>query len=472
MLKRIRHLRVISAAMVGLAAVLPTALPAADLVTAMQAAMRNDPQLREAEANLLAAREAKPQAWAALKPQITGSATIDRAQTAGQSTFTALGGEPILTIFESRTWQDRNLSLQISQTLFRWDQLLGLDQASTRILQAEADYRAAELDLLQRVAQRYFDVLGAQSDLDAVRSTKEAVARQLEQAETRFEVGLIAVTDVREAQAAYDQAVADEIQSKRALGTAKELLREITGEYYEELLAPGELPLVPPTPSAAEDWVARATNQNLSVISAQFGVELANFEVRTRRSQHYPTLDLVVRGSDSFTDQRTNSFRAGDPEPGFLPADSESRRVSVGIQFNLPIYSGGLRGSRVREAVYLERAAKERLERAVRETERLTRDSYAGVLSEIARVGALEKALESSRTALQATEAGFEVGTRTTVDVLNARQDLAQALTNYERSRYVYILNLITLKLAAGQLSGEDLAAINQSLTEPVRETP
>ena len=434
--------------------------------------MLSDPQLREAEANLLAAREAQPQALSQLLPQISASASITRSETEGQSAFTAAGGNPIITIFEARTFQNRALSLDLTQSLFRWDRLLGMGQASSSILQAEADYRAAELDLLQRVSQRYFDVLGAQSDLDAVRTTKEAVARQLEQAETRFDVGLIAVTDVREAQAAYDQAVADEIASKRALGTAKELLREVTGEYYEELLAPGELPLVPPSPATADEWVTRAASDNLGVVSAKFGLRVAHFEVRSRRAQYAPTLDLVARASDNLTDQRTNSFQVGAPEPGFQPSDSENRSYSVGLQISVPIYSGGNRGSRVREAVYLERAAKERLERALRETERQTRDSYAGVLSEIARVGALEKALESSRTALQATEAGFEVGTRTTVDVLNARQDLAQARTNYERSRYVYILNLISLKQASGQLSGEDLAAINRSLTEPVRETP
>ncbi|MEM9383562.1 MAG: TolC family outer membrane protein [Pseudomonadota bacterium] len=464
-------LRALAPLFLALMAFAPSAF-GADLLNALEAAMRSDPQLREAEANLFAAREAKPQAWSALKPQITGQASTTRSEATGQSAFTAVGGVPLITIFESRTLEDRRFSLNITQTVFRKDQFIALDSAQARILQAEADYRAAELDLLQRVSQRYFDVLGAQSDLDAVRTTKEAVARQLEQAETRFDVGLIAVTDVREAQAAYDQAVADEIQSKRSLGTSKELLREITGEYYEELLAPGDLPLMPPSPASAEDWVVRAKAENATVVSAEYGVDVAHNELRSRRAQHYPTLDLVVQGADNNTNQRTNSFQLGAPEPGFQPSDSDSRNTSIGLQLNVPIYSGGFRGSRAKEAVYLERAAKERLERAIRETERQTRDSYAGVLSEIARVGALEKALESSRTALQATEAGFEVGTRTTVDVLNARQDLARARTNYERSRYVYITNLITLKLSSGQLTGDDLAAINQSLTEPVTELP
>jgi outer membrane protein len=458
----------------------PARLPAADLAEAMQAAMLSDPRLREAEANLLAAREAQPQAWSALKPQINGSWSEQLyGQRDSTNVFTAVNiddnGDTNLVILGQSQSDRINLNrfwqIELRQTLFRWDQFLGLNQAAKTILRAEADYRFAEQDLFQRVATRYFDVLGAQADLDAVTANKEAVARQLEQAETRFEVGLIAVTDVREAQAAYDVAVADEIAAKRALGTAKELLREITGEYYEVLLSPGELPLIPPDPIDDNAWVDRALDGNLQVVSARVGVDIAQMDIRNRRAQHYPTLDLVGQYQDSTTDLSRD--QAGvDPELLPLPVESASEDTRISLQLSVPIYSGGFRGSRVKEAVYLERAAKERLERVVRETERATRDSYAGVISEIARVGALEKALESSRTALQATEAGFEVGTRTTVDVLNARQVLARAQTNYERSRYVYVLNVINLKLASGQLTVDDLELINQSLTVPVSESP
>ncbi len=468
---KIKGLSTIAAAMALL--LTPLAAPAVDLVQALQDAMASDPRLREAEANLLAAREAKPQAWSALKPQINGNWSEQLfGRSESSRVFTFVGDNGLVVGDQSQTDRfnlNRNWAVEIRQTLFRWDQFLGLDQSSQRILQAEADYRFAEQDLFQRVAQRYFDVLGAQTDLDAVQANKEAVARQLEQAETRFEVGLIAITDVREAQAAYDAAVASEIQSKRLLGTAKELLREVTGIYYEELLAPGELDLETPDPNATQAWVDTAIQENLQVVSARFGVQIAGLDVRNRRAQHYPTLDVVAQYQDFRSD--LDRDQAGvDPALLPLPVENQSQDTTVTLQLSVPIYSGGFRGSRVKEAVYLERAAKERLERTLRETERQTRDSYAGVISEIARVQALEKALESSRTALQATEAGFEVGTRTTVDVLIARQNVAQAQTNYERSRYVYLLNLINLKLASGQLTADDLSQINRSLTEPVRE--
>jgi outer membrane protein len=307
-------------------------------------------------------------------------------------------------------------------------------------------------------------VLGARDSLDAVVATKDAVARQLEQAETRFEVGLIAITDVREAQASYDTAVADEIAGKHALRTSKELLREITGQYFDELLAPiDDLPLLPPDPQSVDQWVTSSLQQNATVVASRLAVDIAGDNIDIRRAGHYPTLDLILG-----TVSRGGDIESTIVDPVFgeqnstIPNDLDSDSVS--LQFNVPIYSGGGTSARVRQAVWEERAAKDRLDRTMRETERLTRDSYEGVISEISRVQALRKALESSQTALEATEAGFEVGTRTTVDVLIARQALAQARTAYLLSRYVYLQNVVSLKLAAGSLDEADLVEINQWL--------
>ncbi len=445
------------------------AAQAADLKDALTAALRSDPQLREAQANLMAAQEAKPQAWSQLRPQITGTGSIGTSEASGSSIFQQqdpFGDVVNLTSnFESEVNQDTQWRLQLRQTVFRWDQWVALDQADTSIAQSDANFRAAEQDLLVRVAQRYFDVLAARDQLDAVRATKDAVARQLEQAETRFEVGLIAITDVREAQAAFDEAVANEIAAKRSLGTARELLREVTGEYFPELESPGSnLPLVSPQPAGVESWVEQAKQQNLNIVAGRLGVELAQHETRSRKTAHYPTLDLVFSRSDSDQDADRDNLSGS----GFQIADSNVQSDSISLQLSVPIYTGGSNSSRIRESVHLERAAKERLERVTRETERLTRDSFEGVTSEIARVQALAKSLESSRTALEATEAGFDVGTRTTVDVLNARQDLARARTNYLGSRYDYIINVLNLKFAAGILGAADLEEVNQWLEAAV----
>ena len=230
------------------------------------------------------------------------------------------------------------------------------------------------------------------------------------------------------------------------------------------------MPLKSPDPENEEQWVTAALEQNLRVISARLATDIAKQDVRVARSGHFPTIDLVAgRSGTDITGDQTITNPAVGPIPesrSVSPADRDSTDDSIGLQVSVPIYSGGATSSRVRQRVYLHRAARERLERANRETERATRDAYLGILSEISRVKALKQALESSKTALQATEAGFEVGTRTTVDVLLARRQLFDAQTNYSRSRYDYLLNVLGLQLATGTLKLEDLQDINGYLKE------
>jgi outer membrane protein len=203
--------------------------------------------------------------------------------------------------------------------------------------------------------------------------------------------------------------------------------------------------------------------QNLALTSSRLAAEIARDTISIRRAGHFPTLDFVLSRDYSEFDVTQSNTRAGITTTG--PADNDNTVDTIALQLVFPIYSGGAVQSGVREAVYLHRAARERLERTARETERATRDAYLGVLSELSRVQALRQALESSRTALQATEAGYEVGTRTAVDVLDSRRRLAEAETNYARSRYDYLINVVRLKLAAGILKQDDVVEINQWLT-------
>ncbi|HEX7011387.1 MAG TPA: TolC family outer membrane protein [Steroidobacteraceae bacterium] len=460
-------LRVFSAAL-GLS-LLTFAAEAADLLAVYERALQNDPQIREADANRLAAREAKPQALAALLPQIEASGTtgkLDR-EIGRTDLFPSDPNDPNSPLVPTTITTEGDLDstqyeVSLRQTLFRWDEWVALRRADAQVAQAEADYQAAHQDLILRTAQRYFDVLAAQDTVDAAQASLEAFTRQLEQSEKRFEVGLIAITDVQEARAAHDQAAAALIQAKRELATARELLRELTGEPFDTLAAPvDELPLEPPVPADEEEWVRTALEQNLRVISARLATDIAKHDVRVARAGHFPSFDLVASRSDQEL-EGTQTSR----DIGVTPGDQSQLSDSIGIQVTLPIYSGGAVSSRVRQRVYLHRAARERLERTNRETERAARDAYLGVLSEISRVRALRQALESSRTALQATEAGFEVGTRTTVDVLDARRRLFEAQTNYARSRYDYILNVLQLQLAAGTLERADLEKLNAFLKE------
>ena len=443
----------------------PATADAASLLEIYQQALQSDPQIHEAEARRLAALEAKPQARGAYLPQVSIDGSYTESERSGPTTqFNPITGEP--EVFDAKIETDTEFwGATLRQSIFRWDQIVNLRRADKAVARAEAVREAAQQDLIVRVAQRYFDVLAAEDRLRSIHADRQAIARRLEQAKQRFEVGLIAITDVQESQAAYDQSIADEIAAKRALATAREFLREITGEYVANLSAPKpDFPLSTPEPNVEREWVDLSMSQNLNLVASRIDEQLARDEISFRRTGHYPTLDLVVRTTESTSDQTFTT------ELGTQTGTLKNPNDSIALQLSVPIFSGGGTSSRVREAVYLHRAAREQLQRVTRETERQARDTYLGVLSEMSRVQALKQAVASSRTALEATQAGFDVGTRTIVDVLNSQFALYFAITNYEQARYDYILNTLRLKQAAGTLQVQDLEEIDQWLVD--RKTP
>ena len=411
-----------------------------DLMEVYRLAQDNDPTLRAAEAGRLAADEALPQARAnAVLPAVSLSASLSETRQ----------HEP-----ESNTSRPADtLSLTLTQPIFHFDRLARLRQADSRIAQSEAEYQATRQGLMTRVAERYFDVLAAIDNLEFARAQKSAIGRQLEQASKRFEVGLIAITDVHEARAGYDLASADEIVAQDALASAREALAEITGLFHEEL-APlaGEPLLAAPDPSDADQWTETALSQNLSILAADNAVTTAREEINARQGGHYPTLDL------------TAGYSHGDRDASFGSGATQSDSTTIALQFNLPLYTGGATNSQVREASQLYNQAREQLELARRTARRQARDAYRGVVAAISRVEALKQALVSTESALEATEAGFEVGTRTIVDVLNSQRDLHQARRDYARARYDYLLNTLRLKQAAGIVEESDIAAVNRWL--------
>ncbi len=441
---------------------------AADLMAVYGRALQNDPQLRESEANRLAALEAKPQAVAALLPQLSANGTVTHERDSGSSnTVELVNGElngAAINSVESFPFGGRTLTnsshygFDLRQNLFRWENWVALRRADARVAQAEADYQAAQQDLMIRVAQRYFDVLGAEDDLDAQQEALSSVSRQLAQAERRYAVGLVAVTDVQEARASHDSGVAAVIAAKRQLATSREMLREIIGDPFDALARPTEpFDLPDPDPMGEDQWVEMALQQNLLLVSSRMAADIARENISAARGGHAPSLDLVASGYRT-TSNGEQVYPGGGLEGG---SSVDQIQRTIGLQVTVPIYSGGLVSSEVRQAVYLHRAAKERLERVARETEREARDAYLGVLSEISRVRALKRALESNTTGLKATETGYEAGTRTAVDVLESRRQWTQAQTNYRRSRYDYLVNMLKLQLAAGTLSEQSLRRVN-----------
>ena len=470
-----KNMRYISGlfAVVGLLAG-PSAAHGASLLEIYQQALQSDPAIHEAEARRLAALEAKPQARSAYLPQLTLTGDYNMTERSGPTLFQPDLTQPRLRADLTSENDVIDWGIVLQQTIFRWDSIVNLKRADKQVARAEAVREAAQQDLIIRVAQRYFDVLGAEDRLRSIHADRQAIARQLEQAKQRFEVGLIAITDVQESQAAYDQAIANEIAAKRSLATAREFLREITGQHVSNLSAPKpDLPLRGPEKSETE-WVDLSLGQNLNLVASRIDEKLARDEISFRRNGHYPSLELTARVNDIET-KTTQTYEYTDPLTGqpeslsfsdTLPTDTEG----VFLSFNMPLFAGGGTSSRVREAVYLHRAAREQLQRVTRETERQARDAYLGVLSEKSRVEALKQAVASSQTALEATQAGFEVGTRTIVDVLNSQFALYRAITNYEQARYDYLLNVLRLKQAGGTLQVQDLELIDQYLVE--RRTP
>jgi outer membrane protein len=450
---------------------------AKDLIGVYEDALRSDPQLRGADANRLASRESRPQAWAALLPQVAGTAAYSRDKSAGtQAQFgvNPSNGVPIVEPLQSTIdATQKQWALNLRENLFSWANWEALKAASAQVAQAEASYQAAEQNLILRVSQAYFNVLAAQDLLEAQQASLEAISRQLDQANKRFDVGLIAITDVQEAKAARDTAAAAVIAAKRTLATAEDQLQEITAQKYDALSKPGtDMPLKMPEPSDENRWVEISLEQNLSLVSSRLAADIARDNVRVAFGGHLPTLDLLA--SRSYVTSTADEVFGGVPFNS-VPGRTNDRQYS--LQVTVPIFSGGLTQSRVRQSQYLWIAAKEQVVQSSRATERQARDAYLGVISGIARVQALRQALESSQTALKATEAGYEVGTRTAVDVLNARRTLVQAQTDYSGSRYDYIVSVIQLRLAAGNLDRAQLAQINGWLavtapTSPRVETP
>jgi outer membrane protein len=439
---------------------------AADLKEVYTRALTNDPLIREAEANRLATRESKPQAVASLLPQIAANASELKNESTGSQTvidIDEVDGDVTIGSAQRETKGTRQVwNVELRQSIFRWQNWAELSRANVEGAQAEAEYVVAQQDLIVRTAEAYFNVLAARDTLEAAQAAHDAIGRQLEQSEKRFEVGLIAVTDVQDAKAAYDSATAALIQGKRNLANAGELLRELTGDAWDTLEKPGnDMPLAGPNPASPEDWVK--LDQNARLTASRLAADVTRQVVNIERGGYFPEIDFVVTRGDfdddgNFTNQGGVTF----------PNDSDSEDTTYGVQVTLPIFTGGATTSRVRQAQYRHTAARERLERTVRETERSTRDAYLGVNSEVARVQSLKQAVDSAQTALQATEAGYEVGTRTSVDVLQARQRLFQSQTDYARSRYDYLLNVLRLQLAAGTLDRTGLEEINGLLSETV----
>lgn len=422
----------------------------ANLLEVYRLARANAPQLRAQIAAVQAAMEAKPQAIALFLPVLGISADYDRIL---HRQITPLGGAAaaIRNFGGSFSFNTFGYTLSLTQPLYQRENFVRLKQAEASIAQTQANLVAEEQALLVRTAERYFDILAAQDVLTFAQAEKKAIARQLKQTRGRFEVGVDTIIDVNEAQAAFDLAASQVIVAENDLFNAQERLRAVIGQYVQELAdLKKETPLLRPDPQSIDQWAETALLQNPQIDASEAAVALSRQQIALAKSGHYPSLDLV--GANSINVTSGGSFPTRD------------QGSSIGLRFNLPLFQGGVVVSRTREARHELEQSLQLLEQARREVFRQTREAYLGVISGISQVKALQQAIISNESSLEATQSGFKVGTRTTVDVLDARRDLFGARRDYSQSRYEYILETLRLKQGAGIITLGDLAKINQWL--------
>lgn len=419
-----------------------------DLLQVYDQARTADPAFEQASALHMATRETRTQAILNMLP-LDVSASKDWSGVRGQSTTqsSAIG----------------TVGLQVN--LFQWSNWIALKSANATVAQGEANFDAAKQDLVQRVATLYFAVLYARDNLVSQESALQSVARQLEQAERRFDVGLIAITDVQSARASRDSTAAQVIAARRSLSSAQEQLRAVTQMRYDMLAAPGDdMPLLSPDPASEDAWVSTAMSQNAALIAARMASEISHDAYLSAWGGHLPSINVAASRNWDLDGDRNN---AADATLGINTTD-----ITWSVGVTVPIFSAGATQSVVRQSRYQYKAAEAAAERTSRQTEQQARDAYQGVISQIAQVQALKQAVESNRVALQATEAGYDVGTKTALDVLTARQNLVAAETSYASAKYNYLNNIIALRLAAGNLSRATLEQINGWLNQTASTSP
>ncbi|MBI3041312.1 MAG: TolC family outer membrane protein [Betaproteobacteria bacterium] len=421
-----------------------TAANGADLLEIYRLAQSSDAQYAAARAAWSAGQEKLPQGLAGLLPQASVSASTqynDRETRSRDPAVAAVAGR----------FNSNSASLSVTQPLYRPQNFAAYDQAKTQVAQADSVFAQAAQDLILRVAQAYFEVLLAQDTVEFAQAQLTAIGRQLEQARRNFEVGTATITDTHEAQSRYDITVSTEIAARNDLEIRKRQLEQFIGRPAPGLSPLGKrFSLRSPEPAQMDRWVAEAAEGNLQVRVSRASLEFASQEIERNRAGHRPTLDAFATYSES---------GSGPSSPAGVGADATSK--VVGVQLAVPIYQGGLVSSRVREAVANEDKARQDLENARRSAELAARQTFLGVTSGIAQVKALEAALVSSQSSLDSTRLGQEVGVRTQIDVLNAQQQLSQTRRDLAQAKYNYILALLRLKSAAGQLTEQDLALVN-----------
>ncbi|MEO6926148.1 MAG: TolC family outer membrane protein [Rhodanobacter sp.] len=450
-----------------------------DLLDAYHDARANDPVLAQADATRLATREGVPQARASLLPQINASLSLSQTNNgqsgidqnsfgtgtdnylcsgiaAGTGSYDCLG--PLASNgarADSGHVRTRSLDGTLSQTVFDFSKYASLKAAHSEANSQDSTYEAALQNLLVRVTAAYFTVLNDEDQVTFAKANEDAFKRQYDQADQQYKVGLSAITNVYQAKAYYENAKTQSIATQNTLDDDKEALRVITGKPVGDLKKlRDDLPLQAPSPNDPDSWVKQAIQNNPSLLAQKENVEAAEHNITAARSGHLPTITASVNygKSDSWYQNPGNSI------------SNRPASTTIGLTLNVPIFSGGLTQSRVRQSIYQRDAASDAMELQRRQVVQNTLNYYRSVLAGISQVESGKASVDSGQKALEATRAGFEVGTQTFTDVLLAIQTLTQSESTYSQARHQFILNKLLLKQAAGTADLKDIQQINALL--------
>ncbi|WP_263082039.1 TolC family outer membrane protein [Endozoicomonas sp. Mp262] len=424
-----------------------------NLLDVYNLALKNDAQLAAAQAGMKALMEKAPQTRAALLPSLNLSANTQYNKTNAEVTNASDKDDN----YNSHGW-----GATLSQPLFNLGSWFNYGQAKAISTQAEYQFAYEQQHLILRVSEAYFNVLRAEDSLMTAQAEEKAVKQQLDQARERYNVGLIAETDVLEAQAAYDNARVARILADNQVSVSYENLRTITNESINDIgKLKKNMPVIQPTPAVAEEWANNAIANNLGLKAAKEGLLASEENIRAKKSGHAPTVDAFA--SYNYSSSDSNSIKDQPYKNGLLTGRGDS--TVFGVKFSMPIFSGGATSSQVREATYQMEQSQQNFDKLLRETNAGTRNLFRTVNADVDRVEARKQGIVSSESALEATQSGYEVGTRNITDVLDAQQKLFAAQRDYLNARYDFIINTLKLKQQAGTLSPADLQDLNGWIT-------
>ncbi len=421
------------------------------LIDIYQRALAKDPILASSQSALMAAQELIEQAKALHRPTVTASVNLSHTE----SDIEYIGTGNVFRNGGREAFDNYGYGINVNQPIYRKLNWVQGDIAKNQVSQADVQVEITKQDLMVRVVQAYIDTLNEEARITLIGAQKQAILKQLEQAKANFEVGTSTITDVNEAQARYDLTIAQELAAQNDLQIRRRSIQAIIGDLPPALnLVTLDLNLfkdkATPATNTLEDWVTLSEQNNPSLKLQQQRVELATLEIDRQNAGHYPTLDAIANASDNTATGSPNGF------------GNELKSAQIGLQLQIPLYQGGGISSRVRQAVLNKQKAQDDLEATRRQVSLETQQAYLNWMSTIAQVRAYEQAVTSSQSQVDATTLGYEVGVRTSVDLLNAQQQLFSAKRDLLQSRYNQLLNYMKLKQATGLIAETDIVATSQ----------